>query len=189
MGLAGPLISQEPERIATGFQFTEGPVWHPQGYLLFSDIPADRTYRWWPDGTLESFRQSSGNSNGLTLDQEGRLIACQHGNRCVSRTQADGTVIALATRYQERRLNSPNDVVVRSGGSIYFTELFDPAGKHMGTLVTPEQPANLAFGDADGRTLYITARTSVYRVRTDLPGDGRQAGRSFCASCPSSELE
>jgi sugar lactone lactonase YvrE len=277
MSVAELLVSQEPERIATGFQFTEGPVWHPEGYLLFSDIPANRIYRWSPDGTLESFRQPSGNSNGLTLDLEGRLIACEHGNRRVSRTEGDGTVVSLAAHYQGKRLNSPNDVVVKSDGSIYFTDppygvqpeeqeldfhgvyriapdgslmlltddfdrpnglafsadesilyiddttrchvrafdvlsdgtlangrlfadmrsteiggpdgmkldvggnlyvtgpggtwLFDPAGSHLGTFVTPEKPANLAFGDADRRTLYITARTSVYRVRTELPGD------------------
>ena len=112
----------EPERIASDLQFTEGPVWHPDGYLLFSDIPANIIYKWTLDGNLEKFRSSSGNSNGLTLDKQGRLIACEHGNRRVSRTESDGTVVVLADKYQGKRLNSPNDVVAKSDGSVYFTD-------------------------------------------------------------------
>ncbi len=108
-------------RTATGFRFTEGPMWHPDGYLIFSDIPANTIYRL-SDGEAEVFRKPSGHSNGLTFDREGRLIACEHGNRRVSRTEKDGTVGALATHYEGKRLNSPNDVVVRSDGSIYFTD-------------------------------------------------------------------
>ncbi len=84
----------EPIRIADGLQFTEGPVWHHEGYLLFSDIPANKIYKWSPDGKLEIYRSPSGNSNGLTLDQQGRLIACEHGNRRVSRTEIDGQIIS-----------------------------------------------------------------------------------------------
>jgi gluconolactonase len=112
----------DPERLATGFQFTEGPVWMEGGYLLFSDIPASRIYKWTPDGQVEVWREPSGESNGLTLDQQNRLVACEHKNRRVSRTEADGTVVALADRYQGGRLNSPNDIVVRSDGTIYFTD-------------------------------------------------------------------
>lgn len=112
----------EPERIAADLQFTEGPVWHPDGYLLFSDIPADTIYKWTLDGNLEKFRSPSGNSNGLTLDNQGRLVACEHGNRRVSRIESDGTVVVVADKYQGKRLNSPNDVVVKSDGSIYFTD-------------------------------------------------------------------
>ena len=266
----------DPERIATGFEFTEGPVWHPDGYLLFSDIPASRIYKWSPDGGVEVWRDGSGNSNGLTLDAQRRLIACEHGNRRVSRTEADGTVVTLADRFAGKRLNSPNDVIAARDGSIYFTDppygidpdpgeqgcngvyrirtdgtlervfedfirpnglafapgeailyvddsrrrhvrafdvgadgsfgdsrvvcdmdhpqpgspdgmkldveghlyvagatgvwVFEPDGRHLGVIVTPERPANLAWGDADRRTLYITARTSLYRIRTTIAG-------------------
>src|SRR5689334_21087537 len=94
-----------PERIATRFQFTEGPVWHPDGYLIFSDIPASRTYKRMPDGTVTIWREPSGYSNGLTLDRERRLIACEHGGRRVSRVAADGEVVTLADRYGGGRLN------------------------------------------------------------------------------------
>lgn len=248
----------------------------PDGYLLFSDIPADRIYKWTLERQVEVWREPSGHSNGLTLDRQGRLIACEHGNRRVSRTEADGTVVALAERYQGKRLNSPNDVVVKSDGTIYFTDppygiqleereqscnglfrilldgtmelladdfdrpnglafspdestlyvddsprrhvrafdvcsdgtltnsrifadmdhpqpgspdgmkidaeghlyiagatgvwVFEPDGTCLGVIVTPERPANCAWGDADRKALYITARTSLYRIRVKVPG-------------------
>lgn len=266
----------DPERVATGFEFTEGPVWHPDGYLLFSDIPANRTYRRDPDGTVSVWREPSGNANGLTLDRQGRVLACEHGNRRVSRVEAGGEAVALAERYEGQRLNSPNDLVVARDGAIYFTDppygirpeereqpcngvyrlrpdgaldlladdfdrpnglafspdgsvlyvddsgrrhvrafdvrpdgtlansrvladmdhpqpgspdgmkvdteghlyvtgatgvwVFEPDGAPLGVIVTPERPANCAWGDADRRTLYITARTSLYRVRARVPG-------------------
>jgi len=277
-------------QIAGGFQFTEGPVWHPDGYLLFSDIPASTIYQWTPGapeaGASEAivYRSPSGHSNGLTLDRESRLVACEHERR-VSRTEADGTVVPIAERYQGKRLNSPNDIVVKSDGSIYFTDppyglprqtegkeldsngvfrlapdgtltllddtfvrpnglafspdektlyvddtaemhirafdvlpdgtlangrlfadmrdpgkdgvpdgmkvdvqgnvfctgpggiwILSPEGEELGRIEVPEVPANLAWGDADGKTLYITARTGVYRVHVKtggaLPGGG-----------------
>ena len=266
--------------VATGFGFTEGPVWCGD-YLLFSDIPRNRIIRWCmrsegPEVT--TFRSPSGNSNGLTLDKSGRLITCEHSTRRVTRTEIDGSITVLAGQYGGRRLNSPNDVVVRSDGSIYFTDppyglkdltawkelpfngvyrlapdgelvllmddfdrpnglafspdetvlyvddtprghirAFDvspdgglskgrvfvelqapepgapdgmkvdqqgnvystgpggfwviaPTGKSLGRIVLPELPANLAWGDSDWRTLYATARTSVYCLRLSVPG-------------------
>ncbi len=269
------LAEAEPERIATDLKFTEGPVWHPDGYLLFSDIPANTIYKWNPDGKLEKFRSPSGNANGLTFDRQGRLVACEHGNRRVSRTEPDGTVVTLADKYQGKRLNSPNDVVVKSDGSVYFTDppygvqpnereldfqgvfriapdgtltlllddfvkpnglvfspdekvlyvndtdrkhvrafdvqpdgtltndrvfadlsstkrhgpdgmkvdvngnlyvtsgvtwIFDSTGKHLGDIVTPDAPANCAFGGPDNKTLFITARPSLYRVQLKIQG-------------------
>ncbi len=268
------------EQIATGFEFTEGPVWCGD-YLLFSDIRRNRIIRLsmrshGPEVT--TFRSPSGNSNGLTLDKSGRLIACEHSTRRVTRTEVDGTVSVLAERYEGRRLNSPNDVVVRSDGNIYFTDppyglkdlsvwkelsfngvyrlapdgelvllvddfdrpnglafspdesvlyiddtsrshirafdvsmdgnlsnghvfidmqspeeggpdgmkvdqkgniystgpgglwVIDPSGKRLGRITLPELPANLAWGDEDWRTLYITARSSIYRLRLAVPG-------------------
>ena len=121
-GLDDLVESGEPERIATGFKNTEGPVWHPDGYLLFSDINNNTINKWTPDGKVVKFRSPSGYSNGLTFDKQGRLIACEHSNRRVSRTEPDGTIVTLANEYQGKRLNSPNDAVVKSDGSIYFTD-------------------------------------------------------------------
>ena len=111
------------EQLATGCQFTEGPLWHAaERFLLFSDIPANKMRRWDADAGMTVFRDPSGKSNGLTYDKGGHLIACEHANRRVSRTTADGQVITIASHYEGKRLNSPNDVVVKSDGSIYFTD-------------------------------------------------------------------
>ncbi len=266
----------DPERIAGGFEFTEGPVWHPEGFLIFSDIPANRQYRWHPTEGVSIWREPSGNSNGLTLDRQGRIIACEHGGRRVSRAEPGAEPVTVADRYGGKRLNSPNDVVVRSDGTIYFTDppygitpeereqpcngvyriltdgtvellvddfdrpnglafspdesilyiddsprrhvrafdvlpdgrlansrifadmdhpqpgspdgmkvdvagnlyvtgatgvwVFEPDGTWLGVIATPERPANCAWGDEDRQTLYITARTSLYRIRTRVPG-------------------
>jgi gluconolactonase len=282
------------EKLARGFQFTEGPVWHPDGYLLFSDPNANTIYRFDPAGQVSVYRPKSGyagvdvgeyrqpGSNGLTLDAEGRLTVNEHGNRRVTRIERNGSVTVLADRFRGRRLNSPNDLVYRSDGTLFFTdppfglpkghddprrelppavyrlrngelaqvstELTGPNGialspderflyvanwdtqrkvvmrydvatdgtlsngrvfhdataaapadealdgvkvdaaghvfvsapdgvrilasdgRHLGTLALRERPANMAFGDADGRTLYLTGRTSLYRVRVAVPG-------------------
>lgn len=111
------------EQIASGFKFTEGPVWHPIGYLLFSDIPADRIYKWTPgEGAPIVWRSPCGNTNGHTLDRQNRLVSCEHSGRKVSRTEVDGNISTLAERYMGARLSSPNDVVVKNDGSIYFTD-------------------------------------------------------------------
>ena len=115
-GLAHLVEPGVPERIATGFGYTEGPVWHPDGYLLFSDIPGNIIHKWTPDGVAKIFRSPSGHSNGLTFDRQGRLIACEHSNRRISRTELDGTIVTLADKYDGKRLNSPNDAVVKSDG-------------------------------------------------------------------------
>lgn len=268
------------EQLASGLGFTEGPIWWGDS-LLFSDIPNNRIVRWkaLPEGPeLTTFRTPSGNSNGLTRDRSGRLIACEHSARRVTRTEADGTITILAERYQGKRLNSPNDVVVRSDGSIYFTDppyglagltawkelpfngvyrlapdgelelladdfdrpnglafspdervlyvddterghirafdvaaegqitnghvlidmagegqgrpdgmkvdiegniyctgpggfwIIDPSGKCLARALPPELPANLAWGDADRKSLFLTARTGIYRIRLAIAG-------------------
>jgi gluconolactonase len=287
------------EKLAGGFLFTEGPVWVPgtaaaPGHLLFSDPNANTIYRWSPDGQVSIFRTKSGyagvdvgeygqpGSNGLTLDREGRLTIDQHGNRRVVRLEKTGAVTVLADRYQGKRLNSPNDLVYRSDGALYFTDppfglpkfgddprkelpfsgvfcliggelklvstdlagpnglafspderylyvgnwdpakkvvmryevrpdgsladgrvffdmtgapgedaldgikidergnlyvsgpgglwILSPEGKHLGTLRGPEHPHNLAWGDDDGRTLYLAAQTGLYRIRVNARG-------------------
>ncbi|HEY91687.1 MAG TPA: SMP-30/gluconolactonase/LRE family protein [Dehalococcoidia bacterium] len=268
------------EEAGSGFGFLEGPVWYGD-CLLFSDIPNNRIVRWrmlnnGPEVT--TFRTPSGNSNGLTLDKSGRLIACEHSLRRVTRTEPDGTITVLADHYEGKRLNSPNDVVVRSDGSIYFTDppyglagltawkelpfngvyrlspdgelilladdfdrpnglgfspneqvlyvcdtarghirafdvspdgsinsgrmfidmrapepgapdgmkvdregnvyctgpggfwIISPEGKCLAKVNPPELPANLAWGDADMKSLYLTARTGLYRVRLNIAG-------------------
>lgn len=270
----------ELERVAGGFQFTEGPVWR-DGYLLFNDIPNSRTIRWEESQegfSVSTYRTPSGNANGLTLDGESRLISCEHSARRVSRQEADGSYATLADTYQGKKLNSPNDVVVRSDGTIYFTDppygvedlgeepeldfrgvymitpdgalhllvddfdrpnglalapdertlyvndsrrrhlrafvvrddgtlhnfrlwtdmnssndgspdgmkvdvngnvfctgpggtwVINPAGHVLGRIIGDEQPANVAWGDGDRSTLYVTARTSLYRIRLNTQG-------------------
>jgi gluconolactonase len=282
------------EKLAEGFSFTEGPVWHKDGYLLFSDPNDNTIYRWAPNAPLSIYRAKSGytgtdigayrqpGSNGLALDKEGRLTVNEHGNRRVVRIERTGAVTVLADAYEGKRLNSPNDLVYKSDGTLYFTDppfglplfyedprkelpysgvfmltggkltllstelrgpnglafspderflyvtnwdpkrkvvmrypvkadgmlgggavLFDMTaaageealdgikldvrgnlyvsgpgglwiisseGRHLGTLQTPELAANFAWGDADGRTLYLTARTGLYRLRLNVAG-------------------
>ena len=114
------------ERVATGLRWAEGPVYFPAGrYVLFSDIPNNRIMRLSEDdGHFSVFRQPSMNSNGNTIDREGRLITCEHSGRRVTRTELDGSITIIADKYNGKKLNSPNDVVVASDGSIWFT---DPA--------------------------------------------------------------
>ena len=111
------------QKLAEGFRWLEGPVWFADlQCLLFSDLPHDRVMRWTEDGGVSVFRQPSDFENGHTRDREGRLISCSHRGRCISRTELDGRITILADRYQSKRLNSPNDVVVRSDGSIWFSD-------------------------------------------------------------------
>ena len=282
------------ERVAGGFEFTEGPVWTRDGALLFSSPNTNAIYRWSPVGKVTVFRPKSGytgtdigryhqpGSNGLTFDPQGRLVMCQHGNRRILRVEPHGNTTVLADSFDGRRLNSPNDLVCRSDGTVFFTDppfglpgvfddpakelpfsgvfaivdgevalvsdelsgpnglafspderflyvgdwdedhkvvmryavdasgtatdatvLYDmtaapgedaidgikvdaagnlyvcgpggvwilsPEGEHLGTLRLPEAPHNLAWGDADGRALYVCALTSVYRIRLNIPG-------------------
>jgi gluconolactonase len=121
-------------KLAEGFQFTEGPVWSPRGFLLFSDPNTNRIYQYVPDERLTVFRDRSGysgddigdytqpGSNGLALDSQGRLTICEHGNRRVTRLEPDGQVTVLADRYQGKRLNSPNDLVYRSDDALFFSD-------------------------------------------------------------------
>lgn len=112
-------------KLGEGFRFIEGPVWSSQdgGYLLFSDIPANRIYRWREGQAPEIWRENSNSANGNTRDREGRLITCQHGTRTLTRTDPQtGQVETLAERYEGKRLNSPNDAVVKSDGTIWFTD-------------------------------------------------------------------
>ncbi len=111
------------EVLAGDFRWTEGPVWFADAdHLLFSDIPNDRVLRWTEAGGLSVFQQPCGFSNGHARDRQGRLITCSHQRRCILRTELDGTVTVLADKFEGKRLNSPNDVVVHSDGGIWFSD-------------------------------------------------------------------
>ena len=112
------------ERLWSGARWTEGPVYFPAGrYTLFSDIPNDRIMRYdETDMSVSIFRHPAGNANGHTVDRQGRLVTCEHSGRRVSRTEHDGSVTTIATKWRGKRLNSPNDAVVKSDGSIWFTD-------------------------------------------------------------------
>lgn len=269
------------EKVADGFEFIEGPVWQKAGYLLFTDIPRNRIMKWHPKDGVSIFREPSEKANGLAIDAQGRLIACEHQARRVSRTEANGKVVTIADKFEGKQLNSPNDLAFGRDGSIYFTDppfglpqqkegkeldfngvyrltpkgeltalvkdfvrpngiafspdrkilyvadsakrhlrafdvkadgslangrvfaelqpwaaniqgapdgmkvdvkgnvyatgpggvwVFDKQGKRLGVIITPEIPANCGFGDADFRTLYMTARTGLYRIRLQVAG-------------------
>ena len=282
------------EKLADGFLFTEGPVWSPEGYLLFSDPNANTIYRWSDDDGLSVYRTKSGytgvnigdykqpGSNGLAIDPQGRLTINEHGNRRVTRLEANGAITVLADRFEGRRLNSPNDLVYAANGALYFTDppfglpkvfddpaketpfsgvyrladgtlelvtrdlsgpngialspderhlyvgnwddnrkvvmrypldargragagevfvdltrapgedaidgvkadragnvyvsgpgglwIFSPSGRHLGTIDAPEHVHNFAWGGADGRTLYLAARSGLYRMRLAVAG-------------------
>jgi len=112
------------EKLYTGCRWAEGPAWFPAGrYLVWSDIPNDRMLRWdETDGSVSVFRQPALNSNGHTVDLQGRLVSCEHRSRSVSRTEHDGTRTVLASHFEDKRFNSPNDVVVKSDGSVWFSD-------------------------------------------------------------------
>ncbi len=134
------------ERLFTGCRWAEGPVWFDDlQCLLFSDIPNQRILRWAADasggGAVSTFRQPSQFANGQTRDRQGRLVTCEHGSRRVTRTEVDGSITVLAATFQGKRLNSPNDVVVRSDGSIWFTDpTYGILSDYEGYLSAPEQP-------------------------------------------------
>jgi gluconolactonase len=143
------------ERLATGCRWSEGPVWFGDGrYLLWSDIPNDRIMRWdETTGLATPWRQPSNNANGNTRDREGRLVTCEHGGRRITRTEHDGTVTVLMDSFEGKRLNAPNDIIVKSDGTIWFSDpTFGIRGHYEGEPATPELPTNLyRFDPASGR--------------------------------------
>ena len=151
--------SVEFERLATGFVFTEGPLWHRrERYLLFSDMPGDHLRRWSQKDGVTTFRKPCNKSNGLAWDHQGRLIVCEHASSRLTRTETDGTIAVLASHHQGKELNSPNDVVVKSDGAIYFSDPTYGRKEHFGV---PREP-QLAFRGIyrvapDGRSLTLLA--------------------------------
>jgi len=177
------------ERAASGYKFTEGPIWSREGFLLFSDIPNNKIFRSVPGKAPEVFREQSNGANGNAFDAQGRLYTCESVTRRITRTDKKGNLEVLADKWEGKRLNSPNDIVVRKDGQVYFT---DPAfGKDMDTReldffgvyhITPKgqlelvakpkgRPNGLAFSP-DGKILYVD-NTDERNVRAyDLDRNG-----------------
>jgi gluconolactonase len=148
------------ERLATGMRWAEGPVWFGDGrYLLWSDIPNDRIMRWdEEDGAVSVFRRPSHFANGNTRDRQGRLLTCEHDTRRVTRTEYDGAITVLADAFDGKPLNSPNDIVCRSDGTIWFTDPpFGILGNYEGHVATPELPTNVYRLDPTTRRLTVVA--------------------------------
>jgi len=148
------------EKIAAGMRWCEGPVWFGDGrYLLWSDIPNNRIMRWDEEtGRVSVFRKPSNFANGHTRDRQGRLISCEHARR-VTRTEYDGTITGLIDKFDGKPLNSPNDIVVKSDDSIWFTDPpFGILGNYEGSVATPELPTNVyRFDPKSGQATAVTA--------------------------------
>lgn len=192
------------EVLADGFGFLEGPAWHPgKGFLIFSDIFGDRMHRWDADRGISTYRHPSGMANGNFYDKRGRLITCEHATSRVSRTELDGTVAVIADRYRGLALNSPNDVVVKSDGSIYFTDptfgrtepfgvlrdpelsfqgvyRIDPAGELSLLINDFAQPNGLCFSRDEKRLFIDDSERMHIRVLSVLP-DGSLGDSSIWA--------
>jgi gluconolactonase len=193
----------EVERVATGFTFTEGPIWMPDGSLHFSDMPADKRRRWHPDEGVTVLRDPSNKCNGMTRDDDGNLIVCEHVTSSVVRESSDGGRETLATHWGEKELNAPNDVIVARDGSILFSDptygrmpvfglereqeldfqgvyRIPAGGGDLELLVDDfEQPNGLCFSP-DESLLYVndTARAHI-RVFDVGPGHRLSNGRVF----------
>jgi len=147
------------EELASGFRWIEGPVWIGDAdCLLFQDLPRNRTLRWSEDHGVSVFRAPSDYANGQTRDRQGRLIACSHRGRCLYRTEHDGRVTRLVTHHAGRRLNAPNDVVVKSDGSIWFSDpLYGLLTDYEGGRQTSEQPPALYRFDPESGEIAVMA--------------------------------
>ncbi|MFB9253307.1 SMP-30/gluconolactonase/LRE family protein [Sphaerisporangium melleum] len=200
---------KQVERIAQGCRWAEGPVYVPSGrYLVWSDIPNDRMLRWDElTGHVGPFRVPAGYTNGHTLDAQGRLISCEHGRRRVTRTEHDGSVTVIADRWEGKRFNSPNDVVVKSDGSVWFTDpsygivsdyeghqadseigadqvyRVDPATGEVRVVAADfDRPNGLAFS-LDERLLYVVDTPRRHLRVFDVHGDGTLSGGKVLAEC------
>ena len=190
----------ELEVLGEGFGFTEGPIWHPQDkHLTFSDIPSNRMHRWSEATGVTVYREPSNLANGNTYDKEGRILSCEHGTSRVVREEHDGTLNVLASHWDDKELNSPNDIVVRSNGDIFFTDPTFGRADHTGipreleldfrgvykidgqagelTLLRNDftQPNGLAF-TLDERYLYVADTPEMHIRKFDVSTDGTLSG-------------
>ena len=208
-GLSEIVDQPQAERLATGFVFTEGPLWHPDGFYYFVDVRASKFYRIRPGNPAELLRENTGEGNGTTFDPQGRLVLCEGGNRRLTRWPADGKFASsevLVDRFDGKRLNRPNDVVCESDGSIYFTDpglrvplaqreqetaavlRVKPDGS-VSKIADFEYPNGLAFSP-DERTLYVAnTRFAMYIHAIELDGAGNMVRRRIFADMSSDEPE
>jgi gluconolactonase len=205
------------ERLHTGARKAEGPVYFPAGrYLIWSDIPNDRIMRWdETSGAVGVFRHQSGHANGNTIDRQGRLISCEQGNRRLTRTEHDGSITVLADRYAGKRLNSPNDVVVRADGSIWFTDpsygidgdyegnrgeseigachvyRIDPRTGEVAIVADDfSRPNGLAFSRDEQQLYIVDTRQEPSHVRVfDVTADGALEGGDIFAECDAGRFD
>lgn len=200
------------EEIGSGFEFTEGPIWnHVEKHLIFSDIPGKIMRQWRPDGSIETWRQQSNMANGNAYDPQGRVVTCEHATSRVTRTEADGSVTVLATHYAGKELNSPNDIVVKSDGSIYFTDpgfgrmeyyglpreqqltyqgvyRLDPESRALTLLVSDfDQPNGLCFS-LDESQLFVNDTMRAHVRIFDVEGNGTLANSRVWAE-PTGDLD
>jgi gluconolactonase len=165
------------ERIMTGLRWAEGPCWSADGhYLIVSDIPNNRMLRWLEeDGHVSTFRSPSNYSNGNTRDGEGRLVTCEHQTRRVTRTEHDGTITVLADRYDGKRFNAPNDVVVTKDGAVWFTDpMYGIFGNYEGDKQDSEQPTRVYRIDPSGGKVTAVADDLVQPNGLAFSGDESQ---------------
>lgn len=190
------------KRLATGMQFTEGPVWVAAsgGYLVFSDIPADELKKWTSQNGLTTFRKPSQNANGNTVDREGRLLTCEHSGRRVSRLEADGQLQMVVDRFDGKKFNSPNDVAVKSDRTIWFTDpdyglggkshdyegcfvfRFDPKTHTLAVLAKDfDKPNGICFSP-DEKKLFVADSGKPHHIRVfDVQKGGAvEGGAVFC---------
>jgi gluconolactonase len=198
------LETTQAERLATGFLFTEGPLWHPDGFYYFVDIRRSNLHRITPGKPAELVRADTGEGNGTTFDLQGRLVICEGGHRRVTRWSADGRSEVLVDRYEGKRLNRPNDVVCKSDGSLWFTDpglrvplaerelpyagVYRIAADGVVTLMADcEYPNGLAFSP-DERTLYVAnTRWTAYIHAFELDAAGKVLRRRIFADMSSDE--
>ncbi len=181
------------ERIASGFTWTEGPVWFgDHGCLLFSDIPSQRIMRWSEDGGVSTYRANSQFNNGNTRDMQGRLVGCRHGARDVVRTEYNGAITVIADRHEGKRLNSPNDVVVSSDGAIWFTDpTYGILSNFEGFQSPPEQSARhvIRVDPVTGTTTAVVSDFTQPNGLVFSPDEKRlyiaESGSSHDSSVPS----
>ena len=199
------IVDSDAERLATGFVFAEGPLWHPDGHLLFVDIRRNLIFKLVPGGEPEVVRENSSGSNGLTFDLQGRLIICEGDGRRISRMEADGSYTAVAERWQGKRINRPNDVVGRSDGSIYYTDpggRLEPSEMEIGfsdvqrvapdgvitqVITDMDYPNGLAFSP-DETILYVANTREAMEIRAfDVQPDGSLSNGRLFADMSSDE--
>lgn len=193
----------EPQQLASGFEFTEGPLWHPDGYWLFVDLRRNLIHRLRLNGQVDIYRDNTGGANGLTFDLDQRLLICEGINRRVTKRDPDGGITVVTDNWESKRLNNPNDIVCRSDGSVYFTDppFFLDAherdidfssvfcvpvdGLAIPIVTDLEAPNGLALSPDESILYVANSRRDMHVVAYDLEDDGSVSGRRIFADLSS----